>query len=205
MYRLSLTLMGPSSDPPGDSLLPRTGAWIMPNNKDMRNFGTFPQSSWCPQPDALFDHVNSSVDSIPAIRFSLNDKPKAVIHTWLAWQKEPGKPYGTAITARFLDPGFAPGRCSGFLAGTAILPSRRDAMTSPQRSKRLIEVAFPSRGSFCPLPAGERTSGRGISPRCTSGGRGVLWLPAEPLSTRRWWMTLAPMWSGRHCSGKSPT
>jgi len=23
---------------------------------------------------------------------------------WLAWQQEPGKPLGTAITARFLDP-----------------------------------------------------------------------------------------------------
>ena len=32
------------------------------------------------------------------------DEPKAVIHTWLAWQKEPGRPFGTAITARFLDP-----------------------------------------------------------------------------------------------------
>ncbi len=28
---------------------------------------------------------------------------KAHIHTWLAWQKEPGKPLGQAITARYLD------------------------------------------------------------------------------------------------------
>ena len=32
------------------------------------------------------------------------DEPKAVIHTWLAWQEEPGRPFGTAIKARFLDP-----------------------------------------------------------------------------------------------------
>jgi len=25
------------------------------------------------------------------------------MHTWLAWQEEPGKPLGTAITAKFLD------------------------------------------------------------------------------------------------------
>ena len=25
------------------------------------------------------------------------------MHTWLAWQENPGRPYGTAITARFLD------------------------------------------------------------------------------------------------------
>lgn len=29
---------------------------------------------------------------------------KAEIHTWLAWQKEPGKPLGQAITARYLNP-----------------------------------------------------------------------------------------------------
>ena len=56
-----------------------------------------------PQPNDLFDHVTDSVDSIPNRLFSDNDEPKAVIHTWLAWQKEPGSPYGTAITARFLD------------------------------------------------------------------------------------------------------
>jgi len=28
---------------------------------------------------------------------------KAQIHTWLAWQKEPGKPMGQAITKRFFD------------------------------------------------------------------------------------------------------
>ncbi len=25
------------------------------------------------------------------------------MRTWLAWQEEPGKPFGTAITARYLD------------------------------------------------------------------------------------------------------
>jgi hypothetical protein len=38
------------------------------------------------------------------VRFSKLDEPKAVIHTWLAWQEEPGRPLGTAITARYLDP-----------------------------------------------------------------------------------------------------
>ncbi len=27
---------------------------------------------------------------------------KAQIHAYLAWQKEPGKPFGTAITAKYL-------------------------------------------------------------------------------------------------------
>ena len=31
--------------------------------------------------------------------FSALDSIKARIHTWLAWQQEPGLPFGTAITA----------------------------------------------------------------------------------------------------------
>jgi hypothetical protein len=91
-------------DPPAGSLLPRAGVWIMPDNQSpgiLENFLTF----LIPQPNALFDHANASVNSIPDRRFSQSDKPKAVIHTWLAWQEEPGMPFGTAITARFLDPG----------------------------------------------------------------------------------------------------
>jgi hypothetical protein len=57
----------------------------------------------------LFDHARSSVAAIPEgeKRFSSRGESKAIIHTWLAWQKEPGKPLGTAITARYLDPGVA--------------------------------------------------------------------------------------------------
>ena len=84
-------------------VLPRAGIWIMPNNETdgiLEDFLTF----LIPQGDELLEHANISVDSIPIQHFSDNDKPKAVIHTWLAWQEDPGKPYGTAITAKFLDP-----------------------------------------------------------------------------------------------------
>ena len=37
-------------------------------------------------------------------RFPEVHKIKAHIHTWLAWQKEPGKPLGQAITKHYLDP-----------------------------------------------------------------------------------------------------
>jgi hypothetical protein len=62
-----------------------------------------------PTGSLLFDHVKSSVATIPVgeQRFSQLAEPKAIIHTWLAWQKEPGKPLGTAITARYLDPDVA--------------------------------------------------------------------------------------------------
>ena len=54
-------------------------------------------------PNPLYDHVKASVAAIPDQRFSDGDEPKARIHTWLAWQEEPGRPYGTAIKAGFLD------------------------------------------------------------------------------------------------------
>ena len=94
-------------DPPAGTLLPRLGVWIMPNNQTsgiLEDFLSFlvPQ----PNPNILFDHVRCSVAAIPEgeRRFGRLDEPKAIIHTWLAWQKEPGRPFGTAITARFLDP-----------------------------------------------------------------------------------------------------
>ena len=34
-------------------------------------------------------------------RFPPVDRLKAILHTWLAWQQEPGRPYGTAVGARF--------------------------------------------------------------------------------------------------------
>lgn len=89
--------------PPDGTLLPRAGIWIMPDNKTPGILEDFLQFL-IPQPDTLLDHATASVNSVPEQRFSDLDKPKAIMHTWLAWQKEPGRPYGTAITARFLDP-----------------------------------------------------------------------------------------------------
>ena len=95
-------------DPPAATLLPRLGIWIMPNNQTkgiLEDFLHF----LVPQGSTLFDHVQSSVATIPEgnRRFSELAEPKAIIHTWLAWQHEPGKPLGTAITAHFLDPNVA--------------------------------------------------------------------------------------------------
>lgn len=94
--------------PPGGKLLPRVGIWIMPDNRTkgiLEDFLRF----LVPSESRLFDHVLTSVTSIPIDerRFTQLAEPKAIIHTWLAWQEEPGKPLGTAITARYLDPNVA--------------------------------------------------------------------------------------------------
>lgn len=92
-------------DPPEGALLPRVGIWIMPDNQTTGILEDFLEFL-VPDGSPLFNHVKSSIDAIPERerRFSPHAQSKATIHTWLAWQKEPGKPYGTAITMRFLDP-----------------------------------------------------------------------------------------------------
>lgn len=77
----------------------------MPNNQDpgiLEDFLRF----LVPEGDNLFAHVNACVDSIPTgqRRFTELKKAKALIDTWLAWQEEPGKPFGQSISARYLDP-----------------------------------------------------------------------------------------------------
>ncbi len=90
---------------PPNTLLPRVGIWLMPDNQTngiLENFLRF----LVPENDPLFAHVETSLDSIPPgqCRFNELKQPKAKIHTWLAWQEEPGKPFGLAIMARYLDP-----------------------------------------------------------------------------------------------------
>jgi len=95
-------------DPPPGTLLPRVGVWIMPDNQTKGILEDF-LGFLVPPESRLFDHVTSSVGTIPEgeRRFGDPAEPKALIHTWLAWQEEPGKPLGTAITARYLDPDVA--------------------------------------------------------------------------------------------------
>ncbi|MBF0496922.1 MAG: hypothetical protein HQK58_10185 [Deltaproteobacteria bacterium] len=92
-------------DSQAGKFLPRVGIWIMPDNRTegiLEDFLRF----LVPAGSPLFEHVTSSVAAIPegARLFGSLAEPKAVMHTWLAWQEKPGKSLGTAITARYLDP-----------------------------------------------------------------------------------------------------
>jgi hypothetical protein len=91
-------------DPPEGTTLPRAGVWIMPDNRDigiLEHFCAF----LIPEADALRDLAHNAISAIPAAqqRFRDVDRPKALIHTWLSWQREPGTPLGQSINARFLD------------------------------------------------------------------------------------------------------
>lgn len=68
-----------------------------------------------PKENALSIRAKQAVDGIPAEErvFSPTHTTKAYLHTWLAWQKDPGTPIGLAITKRFLDA--AAPEAAGFL------------------------------------------------------------------------------------------
>jgi hypothetical protein len=90
--------------PPPDTILPRVGVWLMPNNTVPGKLEDFLRCL-VPQSSALFAYAETSVNGIPEnLRlFKPGDLPKALIYTWLAWQSEPGRPLGQSITAGFLE------------------------------------------------------------------------------------------------------
>lgn len=58
-----------------------------------------------PNGDVLRSKAESILQEIEQAginRYSLVQHPKALIHTWLAWQEKPGMPMGQAITAQVL-------------------------------------------------------------------------------------------------------
>lgn len=89
-------------DPPDGSPLPGVGVWIMPDNENPGKLEDFLRFL-VPQQDELVTHATEVVETLPEKRFSDADEGKAVMHTWLAWQNSPGRPYGTAIEAGFLN------------------------------------------------------------------------------------------------------
>lgn len=83
---------------------PIVGIWLMPDNRlpgTLEDFCGF----LVPPDDPLWGRAERCLQQIPEDerRFPMERWSQARIHTWLAWQKEPGAPLGQAITARYLD------------------------------------------------------------------------------------------------------
>lgn len=80
----------------------RVGVWIMPDNQREGTLENF-LHELVEEDDPLFPYARESATHARSLdaRFSDNDADKAVLHTWLAWQEEPGLPYGTAMRARY--------------------------------------------------------------------------------------------------------
>ncbi len=82
----------------------RIGVWIMPDNAAAGMLEDFVQRL-APPEDNLLTFAEECVDEVIVRdrRFPLNQRSKAVIHTWLSWQKEPGTPLGLAVKNRELN------------------------------------------------------------------------------------------------------
>jgi hypothetical protein len=78
---------------PSETILPKVGVWLMPNNRVPGILEDFLRYL-VPPGNALFAYAEQSMNGIAEeLRlFRPVDRPKALLHTWLAWQKEPGKP-----------------------------------------------------------------------------------------------------------------
>lgn len=89
--------------------LPKFGVWIMPDNQIRGMLEDFLEFL-VPDKDKneiwtkAAKYSQEILDEIEEEkRFSKIHLSKAKIHTYLAWQDEPGKPFGTAITAKYLE------------------------------------------------------------------------------------------------------
>lgn len=88
---------------PAQGKLPCVGIWLMPNNRlagILEDFLSFLIS----QDDVLLEQARLCIEGIPKEERLFRDsyRSKALIHTWLAWQEEPGTPLGLAVTRRYL-------------------------------------------------------------------------------------------------------
>ncbi|MDX2303213.1 MAG: DUF3226 domain-containing protein [Microscillaceae bacterium] len=85
--------------------LPKLGVWIMPDNQVEGTLETFVKFL-IPDfdKDELLKLAEKTVDELIQKKlnlFSVSDRMKAIVHTWLAWQEEPGLSLGQAINFRF--------------------------------------------------------------------------------------------------------
>lgn len=87
----------------------RVGVWLMPDNQQegTRGEGTLERflETLVQDADPLLPYAQEATRQAKTehgASYPDRDVRKAVLHAWLAWQQEPGLPYGTAIRAQFL-------------------------------------------------------------------------------------------------------
>ncbi|MDR2504349.1 MAG: hypothetical protein LBD82_08250 [Deltaproteobacteria bacterium] len=83
----------------------KIGIWVMPDNQQSGALEDF-VGSLIAHGDDLWDKAKEDVNNIPESqrRFRPTYLSKAQVHTWLAWQEEPGTRMGGAFKRQYLDP-----------------------------------------------------------------------------------------------------
>lgn len=90
-----------------DEKYPKIGIWVMPNNQEIGMLEDFVIELAKGKHSASLDYAEHCVihaKNNEFTTFKQNHHSKAVIHTYLAWHDEPGKPLGQSITAHTLEP-----------------------------------------------------------------------------------------------------
>jgi len=83
-----------------DDELPTIGIWIMPDNSSAGKIETFLKKIVADDKSELWKFAGETIEKLPQTLFKAKDTEKAHIHTYLAWQKDPGISMGTAIQAK---------------------------------------------------------------------------------------------------------
>jgi len=104
VQRAGLTI--PSSPEPGGTIVQglraesRIGVWLMPDNESPGNLEDF-LSRLVSRDQPIWKYAGEATMEARqrGARCQEKDHVKSVIHAWLAWQEEPGLPFGTAIKA----------------------------------------------------------------------------------------------------------
>ena len=82
---------------------PKIGIWLMPDNNANGMLEDFCRALVDESKMTFADECVDKAKQQGIATFIDNHRSKAVIHTFLAWQDEPGMPLGQAITANTLD------------------------------------------------------------------------------------------------------
>ncbi len=82
---------------------PRVGIWLMPDNDVDGMLEDFCRQLVDDQALKFASNCVQQAKDKQITSFIDNHHSKAVVHTFLAWQNEPGMPIGQAITAKALD------------------------------------------------------------------------------------------------------
>jgi len=84
----------------------RLGVWIMPNNTATGALEDFLQS-FVPQCNPLWGAIDKQLTEYERnkwVGYVPNKRSKALIHSWLSCQRDPGTPLGLAIKKQYLNP-----------------------------------------------------------------------------------------------------
>lgn len=87
-------------------IYPKVGIWIMPNNEYSGTLENF-LLDMIDKEDVLLNKVEdvlTDIESLNIKRYKDIDRNKAKVHTFLSWEKNPGKSLRTEIVSRVLNP-----------------------------------------------------------------------------------------------------